>query len=89
MSTSAEIYINALELRAVRRMLEDLRPQLRDKHVRVFADKTMAVSSIGKGGSARPKPFQEEAEAIWELTNRPHIMLSIRLCPGVHNTEAD
>ena len=88
-TVSESTHINVLELRAVRRTLEHLGDTLRGLHVRVFADNTTAVACIGKGGSARSKPCQAETEAIWEITERESILLTVRFCPGVENTEAD
>ena len=86
---SGSTHINVLELRAIRRTLEHQGDDLTGSHVRVFADNTTAVACIGKGGSARSKPCQEESEAIWELTESRDMLLTVRYCPGVDNTEAD
>ena len=47
------------------------------------------VACVGKGGSARSKPCELELEAIWEASEGLNMLLTIRFCPGVENTEAD
>ena len=70
-------------------MLEHMGESLKGKHVRVCSDNTTAVACVGKGGSVRSKPCQQDTEAIWALTEAGQITISIIFCPGAENTEAD
>ena len=68
----------------MRHTLEHLGDQLSDKHVRIYADNTTVVACIGKGGLARSKPCQAETDAIWELTERRHIINKVLPGGGKH-----
>ena len=81
-------HINYLELKAAYLALQFLCEQIRNAHVHLFLDNTVAIKYISKMGG-RVTELNDLTQDIWKWCEKRKIILSAFHIPGVENVTAD
>lgn len=83
------MHINELELFAAFLGLKSFAKKLRNVHIRIYIDNTVAMACLNKMGSSKSSKLNKLSRQVWEWCIERSIWLSAARIAGIDNVEAD